>query len=192
MSCGVLEARGLSEGALADAVWNAGAEVSRLDEPTLRYFIARPFVTRSPIPRRSSSRSRLGSSGCPRRLGQLEVAIAFVDLAGFTRLTDTKGDLEAAQTLERFSVLVRQVVSGFDGHVVKQIGDAFMLVFPEPRSAVSAVFEIERRAASEPHFPATRSGPSGGGSSTVKATTSAPTSMPPLAWPTSRGPTRCW
>jgi hypothetical protein len=35
---GALEARGLSEGALADAVWNAGAEVSRLDEPTLRYF----------------------------------------------------------------------------------------------------------------------------------------------------------
>jgi class 3 adenylate cyclase/YHS domain-containing protein len=33
-----------------------------------------------------------------------------------------------------------------------------MLVFPEPRSAVTCALEIESRSAKEPHFPATRSG----------------------------------
>jgi class 3 adenylate cyclase/YHS domain-containing protein len=42
--------------------------------------------------------------------------------------------------------------------VVKQIGDAFMLVFPEPRSAVSCALAIEGETAAEPQFPAVRAG----------------------------------
>jgi adenylate cyclase len=42
--------------------------------------------------------------------------------------------------------------------VVKQIGDAFMLVFTEVRSAVACALEIEGRTAEEPQFPALRSG----------------------------------
>jgi class 3 adenylate cyclase/YHS domain-containing protein len=155
---GTLEARGLAESALDEAVWDATARVSRLDEPTLRYFHRKALRHAIADIAALELAQQAGLVGLPETAGQLEVAIAFVDLAGFTRLTDTKGDLEAAQTLERFSALVRQVVAGFDGHVVKQIGDAFMLVFPEPRSAVSAILEVERRAAREPHFPATRSG----------------------------------
>jgi len=155
---GTLEARGLAESALAEAVWDATARVSRLDEPTLRYFHRKALRHAIADTAALELAQQAGLVGLPETAGQLEVAIAFVDLAGFTRLTDTKGDVEAAQTLERFSALVRQVVAGFDGHVVKQIGDAFMLVFPEPRSAVSAVLEVERRATREPHFPATRSG----------------------------------
>ena len=70
--------------------------------------------------------------------GQLEVTVVFVDLSGFTALTEAMGDLKTAEVLDRFSGLVRQSVTAFGGQVVKQIGDAFLLVFREPGSAASS------------------------------------------------------
>ena len=64
----------------------------------------------------------------------------------------------AAGVLERFSQLVHEAVSHWDGRVVKQIGDAFMSVFAETRSAVACAVEIELRTAREAQFPAVRSG----------------------------------
>lgn len=90
--------------------------------------------------------------------GRLRVAIVFVDLASFTQLTDAMGDQAAAQVIERFSQLVRETVKQSEGRVVKQIGDGFMLVFPQPLAAVTCALEIERRAVGESHFPAVRSG----------------------------------
>jgi class 3 adenylate cyclase/YHS domain-containing protein len=90
--------------------------------------------------------------------GQLRASIVFVDLAGFTSLADAMGDHMAAQVLERFSQLVRDAAGRWEGRVVKQIGDAFMLAFHEARSAVACALEIEQRTAREPQFPAVRSG----------------------------------
>src|SRR5207247_11032268 len=92
------------------------------------------------------------------RPGELTRAIAFIDLSSFTPLTAAMGDDAAAGVLERFSELVREAVHRWEGRVVKQIGDAFMAVFPEPRLAVAAALEIESRTASEPQFPAVRTG----------------------------------
>jgi class 3 adenylate cyclase len=96
-----------------------------------------------------------GEGGVP---GQLTVAIAFVDLSSFTPLAEAMGDLKAAEVLNRFSSLVRDAAGHWQGRVVKQIGDGFMLVFPEARSAVGCVLEIRARASEEPQFPAVRSG----------------------------------
>ena len=90
--------------------------------------------------------------------GQLRMAVVFTDLAGFTSLSEAMGDQMAAQVLERFSSLVRDASLRHDGRVVKQIGDAFMLVFPDARSAVACALEIERRTVGEAQFPAVRSG----------------------------------
>jgi class 3 adenylate cyclase len=60
--------------------------------------------------------------------------------------------------LERFSTIVREATDAWHGRLVKQIGDAFMLVFPDARSAVACTLEIEARAAKEPQFPAVRAG----------------------------------
>ncbi|MEO6025939.1 MAG: adenylate cyclase regulatory domain-containing protein [Candidatus Binatia bacterium] len=90
--------------------------------------------------------------------GQLDVAIAFVDLAGFTLLTEAMGDEAAADVLERFSQLVRQATARVEGRVVKQIGDAFMLVFADARAAIACALDIERQTAGEPQFAAVRTG----------------------------------
>jgi adenylate cyclase len=90
--------------------------------------------------------------------GTLSAAVVFVDLHRFTPLTDAMGDLAAADVVERFSNIVRTAVARWHGRVVKQIGDAFMLVFFEPRSAICCTLEIEGRAVEEPQFLAVRSG----------------------------------
>jgi adenylate cyclase len=90
--------------------------------------------------------------------GRLRVAILFVDLAGFTSLTDAMGDQAAANVLERFGNIVRKSVGPWGGRIVKQIGDSFMVVFPEARPAVACALEIERLVAGEPQFAAVRSG----------------------------------
>lgn len=66
------------------------------------------------------------------------------------------GDAVAARIVERLSALVRETSMRFDGRIVDRVGDAFLLVFPEPRAAMMCALEIERRTAAEPQFPALR------------------------------------
>jgi len=68
--------------------------------------------------------------------GEMTVTIVFVDLSGFTPLTESMGDAAAARVVERFSELVREASSRRDGKLVKQIGDEFMLVFTDPSDGV--------------------------------------------------------
>ena len=91
-------------------------------------------------------------------VGRLQVAVVFIDLAGFTPLTEAMGDAAAAGVLDRFSDLVREAANRCDGRVVKQIGDEFMLVFPSAEAAVRCGTEITARAAAEPQFPSLRIG----------------------------------
>jgi adenylate cyclase len=87
---------------------------------------------------------------------QLRLAILFLDLSSYTPITEVMGDAVAARIVERLSEVVRETSMRFDGRVVDRIGDAFLLVFPEPRAAVMCAMEIERRTAAEPQFPALR------------------------------------
>ena len=66
------------------------------------------------------------------------------------------GDSVAARIVERFSDVVHEAATRFDGRIVDRIGDAFLLTFPEPRAALHCALEIEGRTAVEPQFPAVR------------------------------------
>jgi adenylate cyclase len=90
--------------------------------------------------------------------GEINRAIMFIDLANFTPLAEAMGDERAAAILERFSEIVRFANIRCHGRIVKQIGDAFMVVFPEPYSAVSCALEVESKVSKEPHFPPVRAG----------------------------------
>jgi len=87
---------------------------------------------------------------------QLRLAILFLDISSYTPVTEVMGDAVAARIVERFSELVREAATRFDGRIVDRVGDAFLLIFPEPRAAVTCALEIERRTAEEPQFPAVR------------------------------------
>jgi adenylate cyclase len=64
-------------------------------------------------------------------LGRLRVAIAFADLAGYTRLTEEQGDEEAVSTVERFIEAVEHTLPE-DARVIKTLGDEVMVVGSDP------------------------------------------------------------
>src|SRR3954469_18645897 len=64
-------------------------------------------------------------------LGRVRVAIAFADLAGYTRLTEEVGEEEALEVVERFVELVGETLPD-DARVIKTIGDAVMVVGTDP------------------------------------------------------------
>ena len=57
----------------------------------------------------------------------MRVAIAFVDLAGYTRFTEEAGEEEALSNVERFIDAVTETLPD-DARVVKTIGDEVMVV----------------------------------------------------------------
>ena len=63
-------------------------------------------------------------------LGRLRVAIAFADLAGYTRLTEEIGEEKAVDAVERFVAAVELTLPD-DARVVKTIGDEVMVVCPD-------------------------------------------------------------
>lgn len=73
-------------------------------------------------------------------------AICFLDLTGYTRLTEEKGDAEAAELAGRLSRLVRRTAVQHRGKPVKWLGDGVMFYFPEARGAVLAALEMVRQA----------------------------------------------
>jgi adenylate cyclase len=64
-------------------------------------------------------------------LGRMRVAIAFADLAGYTRLTEEEGELTAVDAVERFIEAV-EVTLPDEARVIKTIGDEAMIVGPDP------------------------------------------------------------
>jgi adenylate cyclase len=68
---------------------------------------------------------------------------AFLDLSGFTALTDARGDEHAVTVLSRFRAIVREVCSRRGVRIAKWLGDGAMLVTVETRPLLEAVLEIE-------------------------------------------------
>jgi adenylate cyclase len=71
----------------------------------------------------------------PLDLGRLRVAIAFADLAGYTRLTEEEGEEEAVSAVERFVESVEHTLPD-DARIIKTIGDEVMVVGGDPAALV--------------------------------------------------------
>jgi adenylate cyclase len=74
----------------------------------------------------------------------VEATFAFVDLAGFTAMTEAHGDAEAVAIVRAFRDRALQVL-GPDDELVKTIGDAVMLRFRTPEAAITALRELLQR-----------------------------------------------
>jgi hypothetical protein len=78
-----------------------------------------------------------------------ERTFAFVDLAGFTALTEAHGDAEALDAIRAFRERALACLAD-DAHLVKTIGDALLLAFPEPETAVEALCRSSRESSNPP------------------------------------------
>ena len=88
---------------------------------------------------------------------KVEATFCFVDLAGFSALTEAHGDHAAADLLDRFIELVEASKSKED-RIVKTIGDAVLLTSRTPVRAVQMVTRLWKVLADEPDFPSVRAG----------------------------------
>jgi class 3 adenylate cyclase/YHS domain-containing protein len=83
--------------------------------------------------------------------------VAFVDLAGFSALTDVYGDEAAVTVLCFFEQLVHEA-SGGHAPPIKWIGDEAMFGFPDPATALQVLGRLLPACRSEPRIPLTRTG----------------------------------
>jgi class 3 adenylate cyclase len=72
--------------------------------------------------------------------------VCFVDLTGFTRLTEEQGDAVAAELAGRLAALVEGISRRYAGRPVRWLGDGGMFVFREANAAVGAATEMVAQA----------------------------------------------
>jgi class 3 adenylate cyclase len=69
-------------------------------------------------------------------------AVAFVDLTGFTQLTEERGDEVAAGAALRLGEVTTEVVGALGGRLVKLLGDGVLVRFDEVTRAVDATLNL--------------------------------------------------
>jgi adenylate cyclase len=82
-------------------------------------------------------------------LGRMRVAIAFADLAGYTRLTEEEGELQAVDAVERFVEAV-EVTLPDEARVIKTIGDEVMIVGSDPAALIDWAVGFQRLQSGRP------------------------------------------
>jgi adenylate cyclase len=83
----------------------------------------------------------LDGAGLYNRLDSVP-AISFLDLTGYTRLTEERGDAAAADLADHLTRMVQRISMRHGGEPVKWLGDGVMFHFPEPGSGVLAALEM--------------------------------------------------
>ena len=69
-------------------------------------------------------------------------AICFLDITGYTRLTQERGDQAAAGLAENLNRLVQRAAMANSGKPIKWLGDGVMLYFADPGKGVSAALDL--------------------------------------------------
>jgi adenylate cyclase len=132
---------GMTEGEMLQAQADLGSQMTPLIEQVLVAFYhgqqehtwSQVFV--------EHVESALEQAGLYRRLDR-PPAMCFLDLTGYTRLTEERGDEAAAELAARLAGLVRRSALEHGGTPVKWLGDGVMFYFREPGAAVLAAVEM--------------------------------------------------
>ncbi|MFL5677076.1 MAG: adenylate/guanylate cyclase domain-containing protein [Chloroflexota bacterium] len=83
----------------------------------------------------------LAEAGLKSRLAH-PPAMCFLDITGYTRLTQERGDAAAADLATRLARLVERTSVRHGGRPVKWLGDGVMFFFPNPGPGVAAALEM--------------------------------------------------
>jgi len=83
----------------------------------------------------------LSAAGVYSRLEQ-SPAICFLDITGYTRLTEERGDEAAAELAGTMTRIVQRTSTLHGGKPIKWLGDGVMFYFPQPGPGVIAALEM--------------------------------------------------
>jgi adenylate cyclase len=81
------------------------------------------------------------SEAAGRGRGDLEMALLFTDLVGFSAWALDKGDTGTLELLRAVGTAVEGAILQHDGRIVKRLGDGVMATFLNAQSAVEAAFD---------------------------------------------------
>src|SRR4051794_40585323 len=118
---------------MAEEMWGLASELLPLASPIMDHVHQRflqHFVEQDVI-----GHMEADLEGDQLDLGRLRVAIAFADLAGYTRLTEEIGEEEAVSAVERFVADVEYTLPD-EARVIKTIGDEVMVVGSDPSALI--------------------------------------------------------
>lgn len=73
---------------------------------------------------------------------QKHPAICFLDVSGYTRLTEERGDAAAAHLAEELGRLVQRTSAQYGGRPIKWLGDGVMFYFDDPAPSALAALEM--------------------------------------------------
>ena len=136
-----LVASGMTEGEMLQAQADLGSQMTPLiEEVLLAIYHGQQEHTWSQV-FVEHVEGALEAAGLYRRL-ERPPAMCFLDLTGYTRLTEERGDAAAAELAARLAGLVRRSALEHDGTPVKWLGDGVMFYFREPGAAVVAAVEM--------------------------------------------------
>ncbi|MGO9955264.1 MAG: MerR family transcriptional regulator [Solirubrobacteraceae bacterium] len=109
----------------------------------LRYFLEQDVV----------GHMQADLDGGANALGSIRVAIAFADLAGYTRLTEEQGELIALDAVERFVEAIEGTLPE-DARVIKTIGDEAMIIGSDPVALTgwAVAFQVRHDSAPLPRI----------------------------------------
>lgn len=88
---------------------------------------------------------------------RIEATFAFVDMAGFTALTEAQGDEDAADLATMFADITRAALAPGD-RLIKTIGDAVLITSPDAAAGLSLIERLLTEAAAEARLPTLRAG----------------------------------
>jgi adenylate cyclase len=136
-----LLASGMTEGEMLQAQADLGSRMAPLREQVLLaiYHGQQEHVWRQGFVEHVED--VLEAAGLYRRL-ERPPAVCFLDITGYTRLTEERGDEAAADLAARLADLVRRSSQEHGGTPVKWLGDGVMFYFREPGDAVLAAVEL--------------------------------------------------
>jgi adenylate cyclase len=136
-----LVASGMTEGEMLQAQADLGSQMTPLIEQVLlaiyhgqqEHTWSQVFV--------EHVEGALEAAGLYSRL-ERPPAMCFLDITGYTRLTEERGDEAAAELAARLAGLVRRSSLEHGGTPVKWLGDGVMFYFRQPAAAVLAALEM--------------------------------------------------
>lgn len=131
----------------------AAEQLGPMIEPLLTYALRLHLLelVRSDV----VDRATLSSGRFP---GATDVTVCFADLVGFTRLGEELAADELEQIAGRLTDMASEQAEG-PVRLIKSIGDAVMLVSPQPQPLLDAALNLVEQAADEgERFPALRAG----------------------------------
>jgi adenylate cyclase len=88
----------------------------------------------------------LSAAGLQERPQRSHPAVCFLDITGYTRLTEEHGDEAAALLADQLARMVQRTSNHHGGKPVKWLGDGVMFHFPEPARAVIAALDMVEAA----------------------------------------------